>query len=179
MTRLKSSNINDITQNLKEYDLKLQEDLGLSLAGLACRAAEVSEADFRGKAACLRVSAVPMSCGKGVISSFSETLCEIVQYLGFEASVSKNSDIKGFAEAIEAGSDIVLSADDDRFVAFNLRNRRIVDNGPATGKGFAMGLVEMAGGVHDRPVLVIGCGIVGQRVSSRSKVRALTGCTGR
>jgi len=53
-------------------------------------------------------------------------------------------------------------ADDNRFVALNIRSSRLVDNAEATGKGYVAGLDLMAGGLAQKRVLVIGCGPVGR-----------------
>ena len=54
-----------------------------------------------------------------------------------------------------------MFADDERFVAIDMANRRVVDNADATAKGYVAGLNLMAGGLKGKDVLVIGCGPVG------------------
>ena len=51
-------------------------------------------------------------------------------------------------------------ADDNRFIAFNLRNKVVVDNGDATGKGYVSALFGMAKGLKESNVLVLGYGPV-------------------
>lgn len=162
MTRLQSDDIRMIPQELAAYDNYLQSNTGLTLKGLACRVAGLEEIEVESRIRASRVCAVPMTCGQGVIENFTETLCAIASYLGFEAFVSERTDAAGFAEAFESCADIMLAADDQRFVAINLVTRRISDNSQCTGKGFCEGLSQMAGGLKENPVLVIGCGPVGQ-----------------
>jgi pyrrolysine biosynthesis protein PylD len=85
-----------------------------------------------------------------------------VRHIGFNAFVTGAADVAGIAEAVEKGAQVVMMADDHRFVALNLKHGRVVDNAETTGKGFAAGLDLMAGGLKGRKVLVIGCGPVGQ-----------------
>ncbi len=173
MTRLKTDDIGHIAGDLQAYDRRLRSNLGISLANLACRAAGLPLADRSDHLRGLRVTAVPMTCGQGVIDTFSQTLCGIARLLGFTAAVTELNDVAGLARAFESESDIILVADDARFIAFNTRTRKVVDNGEATGSGFATGLAYMAGSVEDRPVLVLGCGPVGK--SCARKVAELGG----
>jgi pyrrolysine biosynthesis protein PylD len=82
-------------------------------------------------------------------------------------------DASGIAEAVEKKADILMFADDNRFVALNMQHRKLVDNADATGRGFVAGLRRMAGSLDNKKVLVLGCGQVGQ-----CAVKALvkTGC---
>jgi len=63
---------------------------------------------------------------------------------------------------VEKKADIVMLADDHRFVALNVKEYRVIDNTAATARGFAAGLDLMAGGLSGEKCLVIGCGPVGQ-----------------
>lgn len=162
MTRLGTNDIRMVAQELMPYDQHLRAITGLGLKGLACRAVGLEETKAEDRISDCRVYTVPMTCGQGVIETFSETLSAIASHLGFESCVSGRTDIAGMADAIEDRADIVLSADDDRFVAIHLPTRRVADNSQCTGKGFCAGLAQMAGGLKEKPVLVIGCGPVGQ-----------------
>ncbi|MBF0530666.1 MAG: 3-methylornithyl-N6-L-lysine dehydrogenase PylD, partial [Deltaproteobacteria bacterium] len=53
-------------------------------------------------------------------------------------------------------------ADDDRFVAINVRTSQVVDNIWATGRVFALALNFLAGGLEGKRVLLLGCGPVGR-----------------
>ena len=108
------------------------------------------------------MAVVPIRSGLGVISGFAETVCGILVHLGFDALVTGHSDVAGFAEAVDGGSQVILAADDDRFVAFCPRQGKTVDNSRATARGFVAGLDLMAGGLDGKDVLVLGCGPVGR-----------------
>lgn len=161
MTRLKSADIAHLTLELKDYDKQLKEKTGMTLGELGCRAATISQ-DTSGWTCNLRVAAVPVTSGDGVISNFTETLVAIATHLGFAASVTKQSDIAGIAEAYQKGFDVILAADDRMFCAINTKNGHLVDNAEATAKGFSHGLAGLAGGLKHKPVLVLGCGPVGR-----------------
>jgi len=70
-------------------------------------------------------------------------------------------DVSGLSAAYEQGADAVMLADDLRFVGIHLKTRIVVDNSFVTGRVFAAALDLMAGGLGDRPALVLGCGPVG------------------
>ncbi len=162
MTRLHKEDIETISQGLWAYDNRLRLVTGLSLRDLAGQAAGLNEDDAAARITGCRVCAVPMTCGQGVIGSFAETVGAIASHLGFDAFVADHPDMAGIAEAYDRRTDIIISADDHRFVAIHLGNRRVVDNNRSTGKGFATGLSCMVGGLKAKPVLVIGCGPVGR-----------------
>jgi pyrrolysine biosynthesis protein PylD len=162
MTLLKHDDIRNIANELETYDKQLKVITGLSLVNLACRAAGWNEPEVQSRIGSLRVYAVPMTCGQGIIANFSETLCAIAQYLGFEAHVTDRTDIAGLGEAFERQADIIITADDRSFIAIHTGTRRVVDNARATGEGFVAGLAHMARGLQGRSLLVVGCGPVGQ-----------------
>jgi pyrrolysine biosynthesis protein PylD len=119
-----------------------------------------------------------------VISRFSSTVRNIVVHIGFNAFVTQAADVAGIAEAVEKGAEVIMMADDYRFIALTLKSRfqipdiefsprnaqpatrnqshHIVDNSDATAKGYVAGLDLMAGGIDRQNVLVIGCGPVGR-----------------
>ncbi len=161
MTRLITEDIADIAGGLDEYESRLVAGTGCTLLGLACRAVGVDESKLREIAGDVRAGVTPISWGGGIIPGFSEALKSIAAFMGFDAFVTSAPDVAGLAEAFEKEADILLMADDERFVALNRSTGRVIDNGDAAGRGFAEGLNCMAGGLKGRPVLVIGCGPVG------------------
>lgn len=165
MTRLKTEDICQMPDTLETYDRDLKSVIGLSLKDLACRVAGLGPSAMDGYITGCRVCAVPVTSGQGIINNFSETLCAIASHLGFDAFISRQTDIAGLSEAFEENADIVLASDDDRFVAIHLGHRQVVDNSQATGRGFAFALDQMAGGLTSRPLLVVGCGPVGQHAA--------------
>lgn len=159
MTRLKQDDVVKIATSLEEYNARLVTMTGCSLRELAAHAVGkgISE-DYAQK---LNVAVIPMTCGQGVIEGFVESVASIIGYLGFNAVITKSRDAGGVAEAVQNGSDILFMADDDRFVAVNVRSGKVSDNGEATGKGYVAGLVHMCDGLEGKNVLVIGAGPVG------------------
>jgi pyrrolysine biosynthesis protein PylD len=162
VTRLIAPDISDIATNLKNYDRELVARTGYSLSGIACRAAEIDEAQIKNLLPEIRVGAIPISSGEGIIGGFGDAVLSILLHMGANAFVTRTTDVAGIAESLEKKADIVMLADDERFVALHIRSRSIADNGVCTGKAFATGLRLMAGSLKGREVLVIGCGPVGR-----------------
>ncbi len=162
MTRLNMTDIDGIASELDEYDRILLSKTGQTLLGIACSAVGIDKAEAVSKMKGCRVGIVSTTCGGGIIGNFAETLRAIADHLGFDGFVADAHDVAGLAKVYERKSEIILLADDNRFIAINTRTRRVIDNGEATGRGFAAGLCHMAGGFEDRAVFVIGCGPVGR-----------------
>ena len=161
MTRLRSADIAEISAGLKAYDEELISKTGKTLRGIACYAVELNEEDVVGRISHVRIGVVPVHWGHGLIGGFSETTRDILNHIGFQVFVTKESDVTGLSEAVDKHADIIFMADDNCFVALNLECRRVVHNADATGKGFLAGLNLMAGGLQGQAVLVIGGGAVG------------------
>ena len=172
MTRLRTEDIKQIPQALKAYDQHLLNVTGRTLKGIACHAHDLPESECEDMVTSFKICVVPMTCGQGVIKQFSETVSGIISHLGFESCVAQQSDAAGIAEAFDNKSDIILVADDDRFVAINVHTRTVSDNIKMTAKGFVAGLDLMASGLEEKKALVIGCGDVG---SATAKVLAAMG----
>jgi pyrrolysine biosynthesis protein PylD len=162
MTRLKYPDIKDIAGQLADYDNELLSKTGHTLRGIACHALGIREEKILPLVGSVTVGIVPIGSGQGVIPGFSQTIAQIVRHIGFNAFVTSESDVTGIAEAVEEKAQIIMMADDQRFVALNVARGLVVDNSEATGKGFSAGLDLMTGGLKDQKVLVIGCGPVGQ-----------------
>jgi pyrrolysine biosynthesis protein PylD len=160
MTRLKRDDVENIPGQLAAYDARLKRMTGVSLRQLACRAAGVDEAVILYVPDRVSIAAVPVTSGLGVIGGFSEAVASIVSHIGFESFVTRRCDVAGIAEGIERGADILMLADDDRFVAIT-PGQHVVDNSQATAQGFVTGLELMKGGLAGQSVLVLGCGPVG------------------
>jgi len=161
MTRLKKADIDSIAQRLDGYDARLKRMTGLSLRQIACYASGVDEALIDDLLHRVRIAAVPVTSGLGVIAGFSGTVAAIVSHLEFETFVTESRDDAGITEGIERGADVLMLADDDRFVAITPGRQKTVDNSPATAQGFVAGLELMKGGLSGESVLVLGCGPVG------------------
>lgn len=174
MTRLQARDMATIARDLDDYDRNLMARTGLTLRGLACRAAGVEEHEFIRRSESGRAAVVPLTVGEGVIAGFAESVQRILSHLGLPAAVMAEPDAAGLAAAYAACSDLIFLADDQRFIAVDTRSRRVVDNAGATGAGFAWGLARMAGSLEGRSVLVLGCGPVG-----RSAAQTVLGMGGR
>ena len=161
MTRLREDDIDPIPGQLDAYDARLKRMTGASLRQIACRGAGVEEALILDVVDRVRIAAVPVTSGLGVIRGFSGTVAAILSHLGFDAFVTEGRDVAGIAEGIERGADLLMLADDHRFVAINPARGQVVDNSRATAKGFVAGLELMKGGLEGQWVLVLGCGPVG------------------
>ena len=166
MTRLRSIDIIDIAANLPEYDEELIVKTGCNLKDIACHAVDFGNEKIEELFDSVMVGIVPITAGKGLIDGFSETVKQIVTHLGFRAFVTQAKDAAGMAEAFEKKSDIIMLADDNRFVALNAKGRGVIDNAEATGRGYVAGLNLMTGGLQGKSVLVIGCGRVGRSAVS-------------
>lgn len=156
MTRLAESDINTISHSLESCDKILKKQTGKGLFELGCYAAGRA-LDFSR----LKVAAVPVTTGIGIISGFCDTVASILRYLGAKAYVTEKSDVAGMEEACSRRTDILFMADDDAFGAFNVKKGIHSDNGSATGRSFAAAL-ELAAGICGEPVLVLGAGQVGR-----------------
>jgi len=161
MTRLRTEDIKHIPQELKVYDQQLLDKTGKALKGIASHAVGLLDHEFEEIVKSFKVCVIPLTCGQGVINHFCATVSGIIRHLGFHSFAAGNSDAAGIAEAFEKKSDIILLADDNRFVAINVHTKYVSDNIEMTAKGFVAGLDLMAGGLKGKTVLVIGCGEVG------------------
>ena len=174
MTRLKTGDIRQIPSCLSAYERKLIAITGRSLLGIASYACGVDETEVMHQRKNFSIHVIPGTAGQGIITNFSETVCAILNFLGFNAQVSDQSDTSGLASAYERKANAIMMADDNRFVGINLKTRRVVDNVEMTGRVFAAVLDLMTGGVRDCPVLVMGCGPVGE--SAAEKLLHLGAC---
>ena len=101
----------------------------------------------------MRVGAIPISSGEGLIGGFADSLASIAGHLGFEA---------GFQLAKSGGFDLFIWADDDTYLAENILTGTVGENGRATGRGFATALIRMAARKRlGKRALVLGAGPVG------------------
>jgi 3-methylornithyl-N6-L-lysine dehydrogenase len=161
MTRLREEDLHASAADLLEYDRHLNRILGVSLRQLAIRAAGADEASVREVSSRARIAVVPVTSGLGAIRGFSGAVASIVSHIGFDAFVPGACDVAGIAEGIERGANILMLADDHRFIAVSPGRRQVVDNSRATARGFVTGLELMAGELAGQWTLVLGCGRVG------------------
>jgi pyrrolysine biosynthesis protein PylD len=161
LTRLTSQNVIPIARNLETHDRRLREKTGLSMWQLACRTISQQNPEALPRSS-LKTAVIPVNAGLGVIEGFAGAVAAIARHLGFPAFITGSSDVAGFAEALERKAVLLLMADDQRFIAYNSRLARTIDNAAATGAIFAVSLEQMAGGLKGKETLVIGCGRVGE-----------------
>ena len=176
MTRLVESDVRELTAHLNEVQAALEHLTGCDLVGLAARACGVGEGLARDALAHAAIAAVPVTSGEGVISGFSDCVVAICRQLGCRsATITGETDLAGFAEAVRAQADLVFAADDRRFLAFALARGAVADDDPCTAAAYVAALdaaVEhrhehFAGGVAGRQVLLIGLGPVGRAAAAR------------
>lgn len=162
MTRLTQDDLWGVGLKLADYDLSLIAKTNLNLKQIACHASGIKENIFNDKSQDNLIAVIPISGGEGLIDGFTQSVCSIIQYLGFKAFITEETDVSGIAEGIAKEADILFMADDNRFIAFDKRKGNVIDNAKATGRGYAAALNGMAGGLSGKEVLVIGAGKVGK-----------------
>lgn len=168
MTRLTVIDIQSIQDELANYDGILLQQTGRPLFGIACHANEIEEQCARERIDAARFAVIPMTCGEGIISTFTETIVATLRHLGCNAAETWHTDSSGIAEAFETRSTHLIMADDHSFIALDLIRRSVCDNALATGSVFAAGLALMVSGLRGKPILVIGCGPVGEGAACKA-----------
>jgi pyrrolysine biosynthesis protein PylD len=166
VTRLATDDVKSIPAELSEYDTELAAKTGYSLRGVACLAAGIPEEEIKDSLKNALIAVIPITCGEGVIAGFCGAVAGIASHMGCKTLITQAPDVAGLAEAFEKKADIIMLADDHRFIALHTASRRMVENEVTTGKGFVAGLGLIAGGLNKRNVLVIGCGPVGQSATA-------------
>ncbi len=162
MTRLREEDLEPIARQILGYDARLKQKTGASLRQIASRAAGLDEGMILELLDRICIAAVPVTTGLGVIGGFSEAVVSIVSHLGFEAFVTESGDLAGITEGTERGANLLMLADDFRFVALTPEGEEVADNDRATALGFVVGLELMSGGLAGESVLGLGCGPVGE-----------------
>jgi len=162
MSRLTTEGIRDLEQTAPDWDRTLRERTGLGYIELAARVSGRGENEIRFAAETMKIAAVPITRGLGVIGRFSESVAAILKTMGFETFVTNRADVDGLYEASLRGANIVLLADDARYIALNLQSGRIADNNIATVAGYMQVLRSMSGGLRGRSAVVLGYGVIGR-----------------
>ena len=118
MTRLIEDDLKTIS--LKKYDNYLKKVTGADLLKIGEKALNI-KVDTK-TLADKKVRVVPITSGEGIISGFSQSVADIIKYIGFEnCEVTEHSDVWGYSEAYNDKADIIFAADDDRFISINTR----------------------------------------------------------
>jgi pyrrolysine biosynthesis protein PylD len=153
MALLTPKDLENINRQLKEANSAVRRVTGLDIKGV-CQ-------DFYGTfPSDEKIGIVPVTSGKGTIRNFSASLNVITQYFGFDSFVTDMSDVSGYYEAVRKGAEIILMADDNTFLAHNLKNGKMANNQPCTGIIYA----EIACRhrmAESKDVLAVGLGKVG------------------
>jgi pyrrolysine biosynthesis protein PylD len=169
MTRLKGEDLVAIPTSFTLYQNKIQALLGTDLIGLAASALDLSPEQARSALSGRLVAVVPRTTGQGLIPGFSEALATIAAHMGLEAVITA-PDLEGFREAKRIGASLMLSSDDDLFLARSLKegDGSVSENGDATGRGYAQALwLLSSGSIAGQEALVAGCGYVGMAAAQR------------
>ena len=162
MTRLITEWLTPIQGGMSAWDEKLSALTGHGLAELSARAAGQTGNPAMGK----RAAVVPITSGEGIIGDFAESVAAILRTVGMEAYVTECTDVSGLYEATEKEADVVFFADDDRYIALDLKRGRVGENDLCTALGYRQLLEECSrqkkgSGLDDEPVLLMGYGRVG------------------
>ncbi|MDD2440255.1 MAG: 3-methylornithyl-N6-L-lysine dehydrogenase PylD [Methanosarcinaceae archaeon] len=153
MALLTPADLIEINRQLAISDEVVRKSTGFEIKGIC-------EALYGTKANSEKVGIVPITSGNGIIGSFSESLLAIVRYFGLEGFITEKTDVSGYYEALSAGADIVLMADDYTYLAHNLKNGKIANNQPCTGIIYAE-IASRAKQAGSKEILVVGLGKVG------------------
>ena len=137
MTRLTHDMVSGIPATLAALDEELSRSTGESLLGLAGRTVGYTAEALREALQQLSAAVVPISSGHGLIPGFTEAVVGILEHLGLRTLSTTGIDIRGFGEAIAAGTDILFAADDVQFLAMRPVVNRVIENRWATAIGCA------------------------------------------
>ena len=166
MTRLKEDWISHMDNPYMEgYNSYLIDKTGLDLLSLTAIACEIPLDILKEKLESVKIAAVPITSGEGTISGFSGTVVSIIKSMGGSCFETEACDVDGFYKAVCGGAEIIFAADDNRFLAVNIKSGLIGENNIATALGYVAALEAMAGGkgsLSGKKVLLLGCGPVGR-----------------
>lgn len=154
--RLTEEEVTGLTDKLTNYDAELILKTGFSLREIALRSAEINEKKVIKAINSKKVAVIRITSGLGIIENFTEAIKGILNYIGSDVFITKESDVAGLAEGLEKACDIAFLADDKRFVAINFPLKKVIDNAEATAAGYVFALDAMVKGLKQREVLVIG-----------------------
>ncbi len=162
MTRLNEEWVSEMQSDVMKLQQRLVNVCGLDYIALSIKANGVPANKFVKATNTVKIAAVPITKGKGVISGFCQSLCTILSILGFETFVTENTDYQGFKEAHQKGASVIFMASDIKFIGMNVISHCIADNNFATVKGFLTALDSASGGLANKEVLVLGYGVLGE-----------------
>jgi 3-methylornithyl-N6-L-lysine dehydrogenase len=173
MTRLITEWIKDLENTAFGWNEQLISMTGCGYNKLAASVSGLSEEQQAEAFSEYKVAVVPITSGLGEIESFPQSVAAITSAMGFNSFVTSATDVDGIWEAKRLGADVLFMADDNRYIALNMRNGRIGDNNEATGKGYAQLLLEFAEAEcagrrlpESGNTAVLGFGIIGRTMTA-------------
>ncbi|MGI6732036.1 MAG: 3-methylornithyl-N6-L-lysine dehydrogenase PylD [Anaerovoracaceae bacterium] len=164
MTRLVTEWISHMEQEIEAYDKELIDKLGINLVGLTSKTCGYTEQEFYKKVVNHKIAVIPITAGEGVIGSFSEAVAAILRKVKADVFITEKTDVAGMKEGLIKGADILFMADDEEFIALNVKTGAVADNNYCTAAGYIVALEKMAGTLEREDVLVLGYGIIGKKV---------------
>lgn len=180
MTRLISEWVSPMLSGMEAYNRKLKEITGCDLCGLVGDIFGADEATFTSLQRQINVGIVPITQGEGIIGDFSEAIASIIASMGFRTLVTEHTDVDGIYEACRRGCDLLFFADDNRYLALNIADKRYADNNYCTALGYISVLEHMmrrrGKDITDEKILVIGYGIVGKEAVDILKEKGVSFC---
>ena len=180
MTRLISEWVSPMLSGMEAYNRKLKEITGCDLCGLVGDIFGADEATFTSLQRQINVGIVPITQGEGIIGDFSEAIASIIASMGFRTLVTEHIDVDGIYEACRRGCDLLFFADDNRYLALNIADKRYADNNYCTALGYISVLEHMmrrrGKDITDEKILVIGYGIVGKEAVDILKEKGVSFC---
>lgn len=180
MTRLISEWVSPMLDGMAEYNRNLEEKIGVDLSGLICGIFDVSEDRLKMARAEVSVAVIPVTQGEGIIGDFAPAVAAIVESMGFRAIVTENTDVDGIYEACEKGCDVLFFADDIRYLALNIADKRTGENNYCTALGYIAVLEKMLENcgkrIDEEKILIIGYGVVGKEAAQILRSRGVSFC---
>lgn len=169
MTRLITEWIRDMKDRVEAWDESLDRQVGGGLVFIAAKGAGRSEGEIVAAREKTKIAVIPITSGQGIIEEFSRSVASILEQMKFDVFITKHTDVAGIYEAKQRDADIVYLADDDRYIAMNLQNKRIGENDRATARGYTevlegMSLKTRGEGIRGKEVLILGYGRVGHEM---------------
>lgn len=166
MTRLRDDWLRDLDKALVEYDQSICSLIGMDLTALAFRAAGLPKSS-RQAAQNQKAAVIRVRTGEGVIGYFAESVAAVARHMGLDVFIPDACDVAGIYEALSRGAELLVMADDDRFIAFHTKTGAVGENDEATVSGYVTGLSALAGGLAGKEVLLLGYGRIGQKALVR------------
>ena len=180
MTRLVTEWVSPMLDGMTEYNRNLKERTGVDLSGLAAGIFGASEEKMKMLRKEVLVGVVPITQGEGIIGDFAEAVAAIIASMGFRALVTEHTDVDGIYEACQKYCDLLFFADDSRYLALNIGDKRYADNNYCTALGYISVLDKMMSRrgktMAEEKILVIGHGIVGKEAVKILKARNISFC---